>query len=33
MLRSIKTEVPACQFLGKPVDTAALLGAIAQLSS
>ena len=33
MLRSIKTEVPACQFLGKPVDTTALLGAIAQSSS
>jgi two-component system, sensor histidine kinase len=33
MLRSLKTEVPDCQFLGKPVDTGALLNAIAQCSS
>jgi PAS domain S-box-containing protein len=32
MLRSIKTEVPNCHFLGKPVDTTALLNAIAELS-
>jgi PAS domain S-box-containing protein len=33
MLRSIKTEIPNCRFLGKPVDTAALIGAITELSS
>ncbi|MFL6549042.1 MAG: ATP-binding protein [Povalibacter sp.] len=33
MLRSIKTDVPHCRFLGKPVDTSALMNAIAELSS
>jgi len=33
MLRSIKTDVPHCRFLGKPVDTSALMNAIADLSS
>lgn len=33
VLRSIKTPVPACRFLSKPVDTAALVDAIAELSS
>jgi two-component system, sensor histidine kinase len=32
MLRSIKTDVPNCRFLGKPVDTSALMAAIAELS-
>jgi two-component system, sensor histidine kinase len=30
--RSIKAPIPACHFLSKPVDTAALLDAIADLS-
>jgi FixJ family two-component response regulator len=33
VLRSIKAPVPACRFLSKPVDTAALVEAIAELSS
>lgn len=33
VLRSIKTPVPACRFLSKPVDTEALVEAIAELSS
>ena len=32
MLRSIKTEVPNCRFLGKPVDTVALMAAVNELS-
>jgi CheY-like chemotaxis protein len=31
MLRVLKTEVPNCRFLSKPVDTKALLAAIAEL--
>jgi PAS domain S-box-containing protein len=31
MLRIVKTEIPRCKFLSKPVDTKALLGAIAEL--
>jgi hypothetical protein len=33
VLRTIKTPVPACRFLSKPVDTVALVDAIAELSS
>lgn len=33
VLRSIKSPVPNCRFLGKPVDTAALIEAIHELSS
>jgi PAS domain S-box-containing protein len=33
VLRSIRTPVPSCRFLGKPVDTAALVEAIAELSA
>lgn len=33
VLRSIKTPVSACRFLSKPVDTTALVEAIAELSS
>jgi len=33
VLRTIKTPVSACRFLGKPVDTVALVEAIAELSS
>lgn len=33
VLRSIKTPVPACRFLSKPVDTAALIDAITELSA
>jgi PAS domain S-box-containing protein len=33
VLRSIRTPVPACRFLSKPVDTAALIEAIDELSS
>lgn len=33
MMRVVKTEVPNCRFLSKPVDTTALLDAIAELSS
>ncbi len=31
MLRVVKTAIPNCRFLGKPVDTAALIGAIEEL--
>jgi PAS domain S-box-containing protein len=31
VLRSIKTTITNCRFLGKPVDTAALIGAIGEL--
>jgi two-component system, sensor histidine kinase len=31
MLRVVKTSIPHCRFLSKPVDTHALLGAIAEL--
>ncbi len=30
--RAVKTSIPHCRFLGKPVDTKALLSAIAELS-
>ncbi len=33
VLRSLKAPVARCKFLGKPVDTAALVDAIAELSS
>lgn len=33
LLRSVRTPVPACRFLSKPVDTAALVEAIAGLST
>ncbi len=33
VLRSVRTAVPACVFLSKPVDTAALIQAIDELSS
>ncbi len=33
MLRGVKTSIPRCRFLSKPVDTRALLGAIAELSA
>lgn len=33
VLRSIRVPVPACRFLGKPVDTTALMQAIRELSS
>ncbi len=33
VLRSIRTPVAACRFLGKPVDTAALIEAIDELSA
>jgi two-component system, sensor histidine kinase len=32
VLRSIKAPIPACRFLGKPVDTTALVEAIRELS-
>jgi PAS domain S-box-containing protein len=32
MMRVVKTSIPACRFLSKPVDTNALLAAIAELS-
>ena len=32
VLRSLRTSVPRCRFLSKPVDTAALLAAIEELS-
>jgi hypothetical protein len=32
VLRSIKATIPACRFLGKPVDTTALVQAIRELS-
>jgi hypothetical protein len=31
MLRAVKTEIPNCRFLSKPVDTKALVAAIAEL--
>jgi DNA-binding NtrC family response regulator len=33
MMRAVKTAVPNCRFLSKPVDTSALLDAIAELSN
>jgi DNA-binding NtrC family response regulator len=33
MMRAIKTPVPSCRFLSKPVDTQALLQAIVDLSA
>jgi two-component system CheB/CheR fusion protein len=33
MMRVVKTAVPNCRFLSKPVDTSALLDAIAELSN
>ena len=33
MIRMIKTEIPRCRFLSKPVDTKALLAAIAELGA
>ena len=33
LLRSIRTEVPRCRFLGKPVDTVALMAAIDELGA
>jgi Response regulator receiver domain. len=33
VLRTIRTSVPACRFLSKPVDTVALVEAIQDLSS
>jgi PAS domain S-box-containing protein len=33
MMRVVKTSVPRCRFLSKPVDTHALLAAISELSS
>lgn len=33
MMRNVKSSIPRCRFLSKPVDTKALLGAIAELSS
>jgi len=33
MMRVVKTSIPRCRFLSKPVDTKALLSAIAELSS
>jgi two-component system, sensor histidine kinase len=33
MMRVVKTSIPHCRFLSKPVDTKALLSAIAELSS
>jgi two-component system CheB/CheR fusion protein len=32
MMRSVNTSIPQCRFLGKPVNTKALLSAIAELS-
>ena len=32
MLRAVKTSIPKCRFLSKPVDTKALLSAIAEVS-
>jgi hypothetical protein len=31
MMRVVKTEIPRCRFLSKPVDTNALLAAISEL--
>jgi DNA-binding NtrC family response regulator len=33
MMRNFKSSIPRCRFLSKPVDTKALLGAIADLST
>lgn len=33
VLRSIRTPIPSCRFLSKPVDTAALMEAVADLSA
>ena len=33
MMRVVKTSIPHCRFLSKPVDTQALLAAIAELSA
>lgn len=33
MMRAVETSIPRCRFLGKPVDTKALLSAIAELST
>jgi two-component system, sensor histidine kinase len=33
MMRNVKSSIPRCRFLNKPVDTKALLAAIAELSS
>jgi hypothetical protein len=32
MMRVVKTSIPRCRFLSKPVDTDALLSAISELS-
>jgi DNA-binding response OmpR family regulator len=32
MMRVVKTSLPRCRFLSKPVDTGALLAAIAELA-
>jgi hypothetical protein len=32
MMRVVKTSIPNCRFLSKPVDTKALLSAITELS-
>jgi DNA-binding NtrC family response regulator len=32
MMRVVKTSIPLCRFLSKPVDTNALLAAISELS-
>jgi two-component system CheB/CheR fusion protein len=32
VMRAVKTSIPHCRFLGKPVNTKALLSAIAELS-
>jgi len=32
IMRVVKTAIPSCRFLSKPVDTKALLAAIAELS-
>jgi two-component system, sensor histidine kinase len=31
MMRVVKTSIPGCRFLSKPVDTHALLAAISEL--
>jgi uncharacterized protein CbrC (UPF0167 family) len=33
MLRAVKTPIPRCRFLSKPVDTGALLAAIQELTA
>jgi DNA-binding response OmpR family regulator len=32
MMRAVKSSIPQCRFLSKPVDTKSLLAAIAELS-